>query len=98
MLSAVFLSKDKICVLDSSKGLAVCNFDGSNLRPFTITQAANSKKTLSKVDMIFPAQLGKILAFSSDDGGSLVLFDIQNRKILHELSCADVKAVYWNSN
>lgn len=37
-LGAVFLSKDKICVLDSSKELAVCNFDGSNLKKFTITQ------------------------------------------------------------
>lgn len=29
---AVFISKDKICVLDQNKDLAVCNFDGSNLK------------------------------------------------------------------
>jgi hypothetical protein len=35
-LGAVFLSKDKICVLDSNKELAVCNFDGSNLKKFSM--------------------------------------------------------------
>ena len=35
-LAAVFLSKDKICVLDSNRDLAVCNFDGSNLKKFSI--------------------------------------------------------------
>ena len=48
--------------------------------------------------MIFPAPLGKILAYSSEDGGSPVLFDISARKTLHELSVTDVRAVYWNAN
>ncbi len=98
VLGAVFLSKDKICVLDQNKELAVCNFDGSNLKKFQITQAPNSKKAIGKVDMIFPAPLGKILAYSAEDGGSLILFDISARKTLHELSVTDVRAVYWNNN
>jgi len=48
--------------------------------------------------MIFPAPLGKILIQSNDDGGSVALYDIAARKILHEMSIADVKSVYWNSN
>lgn len=98
VLGAVFLSKDKICVLDHNKELAVCNFDGSNLKKFQITQSPNSKKAVGKIDMIFPAPLGKILAYSSEDGGSLILFDISARKTLHELSVTDVRAVYWNNN
>lgn len=38
-LAAVFLSKDKICVLDQNRELAVCNFDGSNMKKFSIAQA-----------------------------------------------------------
>jgi len=102
-LGAVFLSKDKICVLDSTKELAVCNFDGSNLKKFTINQQSGTTKkgsgpTYAKVDMIFPAPLGKILVFTAEDGGNLALYDIAARKILHELpSLPDVKAVYWNA-
>jgi hypothetical protein len=37
-LAAVFLSKDKICVLDQNKDLAVCNFDGSNLKKLQVNK------------------------------------------------------------
>ena len=72
---AVFHSLDKIGVLDQNKELAVCNFDGSNLKKFSIassTASGSTKKSAtsySKVDMIFPAPLGKILVFSAEDGG-----------------------------
>ena len=46
--------------------------------------------------MIYPAPLGKILAYSADEGGVIVLYDIAARKIMHEISVSDVKAVYWN--
>ena len=55
-IAAVFISKDKMCVLDANKDIAVCNFDGSNLKKFAI-----NKKGSGKIDMIFPAPLGKIL-------------------------------------
>ena len=100
-IAAVFLSKDKICVLDSNKDLAVCNFDGSNMKKFSIAGTGTGKKGPSitgKVDMIYPAPLGKILAYSAEDGGSLVLYDIAARKTLHEIAVNDVKAVYWNQN
>ena len=51
-----------------------------------------------KVDMIYPAPLGKILAYSAEEGGVLVLYDIAARKIMHEISVNEVKAVYWNQN
>jgi hypothetical protein len=35
-LAAVFISKDKICVLDGNKEVSVCNFDGSNLKKMQI--------------------------------------------------------------
>ena len=88
--AAVFLSKDKICVLDQNKELAVCNFDGSNLKKFQV-----NKKGSGKVDMIYPGPLGKILLFSDE---ALSLYDIAARKVLHELPCSDVKAVYWNAS
>jgi hypothetical protein len=100
-IAAVFLSKDKICVLDANKDLAVCNFDGSNMKKFSIAGTGTGKKGPSitgKVDMIYPAPLGKILAYSAEDGGSLVLYDIAARKTLHEIAVNDVKAVYWNQN
>lgn len=70
----MFLSKDKICVLDANKELAVCNFDGSNLKKFSISQSLgqSGKKgstTYAKVDMVYPAPLGKILVFTSEEGG-----------------------------
>ena len=101
-VAAVFLSKDKLCVLDSNKELAVCNFDGSNLKKFAITSSTTAGKkagtSYGKVDMIYPAPLGKILVQSNEDGGSLALYDIAARKVLHEISVADVKSIYWNHN
>lgn len=101
-LAAVFLSKDKIAILDGNKELSVSNFDGSNRKTFQIPASTGSKKSgsasFSKVDMIYPAPLGKILVYTQEDGGSLALYDIAARKILHELQAlADVKSVYWNA-
>ena len=45
--------------------------------------------------MIYPGPLGKILLFSDD---SLALYDIAARKVIHEISATEVKAVYWNNN
>jgi hypothetical protein len=75
--AAVFISKDKICVLDANKDLAVCSFDGSNMKKLQV-----NKKGTSKIDMIFPGPLGKILIMSDD---VLQLYDISARKTMHEL-------------
>lgn len=45
--------------------------------------------------MIYPGPLGKVLIFADD---SLMLYDISARKVMHEVPCSDVKAVYWNIN
>jgi hypothetical protein len=59
--AAVFISKDKICVLDQNKELAVCNFDGSNLKKLQV-----NKKGPGKIDMLYPGPLGKVLIFSDE--------------------------------
>lgn len=44
--------------------------------------------------MLYPGPLGKVLIYSDE---SLQLYDIAARKVLYELSCTDVKSVYWNT-
>ena len=91
-LGSVFISKDKICVLDMNRELAVCNLDGSNIKKVTLT-----KKGLTKVESIFPAPLGRILVHADD---ALFLYDLAARKVLQELTLAEgtvVKQVQWTS-
>lgn len=86
---AVFISKDKMCVLDANKEVSVCNFDGSNMKKMSITKKGNGK-----VEMIYPAPLGKILIYSDE---CLQLYDISARKVLYEVQVTDVKSVYWTN-
>ena len=44
-LGAVFISKDKMCVLDMNREVAVCNLDGGNIK-----KVALNKKGLNKID------------------------------------------------
>lgn len=88
-LACIFISKDRICSLDSnSREVFVSSFDGSNSRKWPIM-----KKGLSKVDMIYPAPLGKILVAADD---SLFLYDLSAKRVLFELSVSDVRRVQWN--
>lgn len=64
------------------------SFDGSNSRKWPIV-----KKGLTKIDMIFPAPLGKILV-SGDD--TLFLYDLSAKRVVYELSVSDVRRVQWN--
>ena len=88
--SAVFISKDKLCVLDQNKELNVCNFDGSNNKKIAV-----NKKDLNKIENIYPGPLGRILIDADD---RLVLYDMSARKILYEAAIGEVKRVYWNNN
>lgn len=45
--------------------------------------------------MIYPGPLGKVLIYSDD---SLQLYDISARKVMYEVSCTEVKQVYWSNN
>ena len=71
-----------MCVLDVNKDLAVCGFDGSNMKKITVT---NTRKggVGGKIDAIFPGPLGKILLHL--DGDTLVIYDVAARKCVHEL-------------
>lgn len=88
-LSSIFISKDRICSLDSNtREVSVSSFDGSNSRKWPIV-----KKGLNKIDNIFPAPLGKILVAASD---SLFLYDLSAKRVVQELSVSDVRRVQWN--
>lgn len=88
-LAAVFISKDKICTLDSSsREIFVQSFDGSNQRKWPVM-----KKGLSKIDMIFPAPLGKILIAADD---TLFMYDLSAKRAVYEVSISDVRRVHWS--
>jgi hypothetical protein len=61
-----------------NRELAVCNVDASGLKKVNI-----NKKGLTKIDMIFPAPMGKILVHADD---SLFLYDLAAKKVTGELS------------
>jgi len=80
-MGSVFISKDKICVLDMNREIAVCNLDGSNIKKVNLT-----KKGLTKVEQIFPAPLGRIIVHADD---TIFMYDLAARKVLHELTLAE---------
>ena len=80
-IAAVFISKDKICVLDMNRELAVCNLDGTNIKKVPINQ-----KGLNKIEMIYPAPLGKIIVHADD---SIFLYDLSARKFIKEITLAE---------
>lgn len=72
----------------NTREVHVSSFDGSNSRKWPIL-----KKGLTKIDMIYPAQLGKILVAADD---SLFLYDLQAKRVINELSVSEVRHVQWN--
>lgn len=56
ILTAIFISKDRIAMLDTNREILVGSFDGQNSKKWPII-----KKGLNKIEMIFPAPLGRIL-------------------------------------
>ena len=78
-LACIFISKDRICTLDSNtREVFVSSFDGSNSRKWPIM-----RKGLTKIDMIYPAPLGKILIAADD---TLFMYDLSAKRVLFELS------------
>lgn len=91
-LGAVFISKDKMCVLDVNREVAVCNLDGTNIKKVAI-----NKKGLTKIEQIYPAPLGKILIHADD---TLFMYDLAARKVVHEMTLPEstvVKQIHWSS-
>jgi len=80
-MGAVFISKDKMCVLDMNRELAVCNLDGGNIKKVSL-----NKKGCSKIEMIYPAPLGKVLIHGDD---SIFLYDLAAKKSLQEMPLAE---------
>lgn len=52
-----------------------------------------SKKGSGKIEMIYPAPLGKVLVKSDD---MILLYDVSARKVVQELCISEVKHIYWN--
>ena len=76
-----------------NRELAVCNLDGSNIKKVQL-----NKKGLTKVEMVYPAPLGRILVHADD---SVFMYDLATRKVLAELSLPEgtiVKQVQWTAN
>jgi hypothetical protein len=51
------------------------------------------KKGTGKLEMIYPAPLGKVLVYCDD---MLLLYDVSARKVIQELCLSEVKHIYWN--
>lgn len=83
---AVFIAKEKICVLSKSKNLFIYLFDGRNKKI-----EWNSKYQINK---IFQATLGKILIKSGDD---ILLFDIAKKEVVSKVQFANCLNTYWSS-
>lgn len=86
-LTAFFISKDRMCLLDTNREVVVSSFDGSNTKKWPIM-----KKNIGKIEKIFPGPLGKILVYADD---CLFKYDLSARKVLDEIQIAEVKRVYW---
>lgn len=65
------------------------SFDGSNQRKWPIV-----RKGLTKIDMIYPAPLGKILLAADD---TLFMYDLSAKRVIYELSVSDVRRIFWNT-
>jgi len=86
-IASVFLSKDRIAVLDANREVTVGNYDGNNTKKWPIM-----RKGMTKIDNIFTAPLGKILVQADD---CLFMYDMSARKVTCELSISEVKRVQW---
>mmetsp|Transcript_33362 Transcript_33362/g.51156 ORF Transcript_33362/g.51156 Transcript_33362/m.51156 type:complete len:223 (-) Transcript_33362:2335-3003(-) len=89
-IGAIFVSKDKLCVLDLNKQIAMCNLDGTGIKIIQV-----NRKGLGKIDMIYPAPMGRILIHADD---TLFIYDLGAKKVLHEMTLAEgtsVKQVHW---
>lgn len=70
-----------MCVLDMNRELAVCNLDGGSIKKVSL-----NKKGLNKIEMVYPAPLGRLLVHADD---CLFLYDLAARKVLYELTLAE---------
>jgi coatomer subunit alpha len=84
---AVFIAKEKLCVLSKNKSLFIYLFDGRNKK---IEWAPKTP-----IQQIFQATIGKVLIKSNDD---ILMFDIAARKIVSDMQFSNLSKVYWSEN
>jgi len=71
----------------------MCNLDGSGIKLITV-----NRKGLGKIEMIYPAPMGKVMIHADD---SLFIYDLGAKKVLSEITLAEgtvVKQVHWTSS
>lgn len=64
-----------------NREIAVCNLDGTGIKKVIL-----NKKGLNKIEMIYPAPLGKIIIHADD---SIFLYDLSARKFIKEITLAE---------
>lgn len=73
-----------------NREVSICNLDGTNIKKVNV-----NKKGLNRIEMIYPAPMGKIIIQAED---TVFLYDLTARKSLHEISLAEgtvVKQIIW---
>lgn len=88
VITAFFTSKDRMCILDKEREVYISSFDGGNRKKWPII-----KKNLTRIENLYPGPLGKILVHA--DADCLFMYDLVTRKVLHEVTIADVRRIYW---
>jgi len=84
--SAVFIGRKRFAVLDKSHQIVVKNLKNEESKRITAS---------GPVEAIFPGPTGTLLLRSED---KMVLFDLQQKKNLAELSTPEIKFVYWSND
>mmetsp|Transcript_33418 Transcript_33418/g.30413 ORF Transcript_33418/g.30413 Transcript_33418/m.30413 type:complete len:504 (-) Transcript_33418:1241-2752(-) len=87
-LSAIFINKEKVAVLSTSKEVSILEPSGS----------LRTLPNLPAVDMIYPGSLGKIVMRSEN---TAILYDTTTRKIINQIEFPEIgrlKRVVWSNN
>jgi len=87
-LAAVFLTRDRIAVLDKTRQILVKNFQNEVVK--------RSSPPLAGIDGLFFAGTSGRLLMKSED--RVMLYDQQARKVIAELQVPRVKYVVWNKD
>lgn len=84
--SAVFISKDKLCVLSKVKDLYIYTFDG---------QHKKIEWNADAIDQIYPGPIGKTLIKCGDE---VILYDIATKANVGKIQIPGVRRVMWTQN
>ncbi|KYQ93446.1 WD40 repeat-containing protein [Tieghemostelium lacteum] len=84
-LAAIFISRDRFAVIEKSN-LVIRNLENEEVKKCQFS---------FPIDWIFPATVGNVLIQSED---KVYMFDIQQKKTLHELTIHGIRYVIWSKD